>query len=190
MSETFYWEETVIGYFIGSKGVQIPQYKLILYSALTSGPVSKRKREERMKTKQRSAIFRFKRVQMIQTRLILYPALKSGLVSRKKVQFSAIFYWNKQLSAIFTTKRFPHNKPKKKENVISCDLLLKINSVRRFYRFQLLAVSHVQTSSIPGEIMFCLNVWSGFKKKAERKKERTIFWDYWEDTVLGDFTGS
>jgi hypothetical protein len=38
--------------------------------------------------------------------------------------------------------------------------------------------------------MFCFNVWSGFKKKTERKKERTIFWDYWEDTVLGDFTGS
>jgi hypothetical protein len=39
----------------------------------------------------------------------------------------------------------------------------------------LLAVPHVQTSSIPGKIMFCFNVWSGFKKKTERKKERTIF---------------
>ena len=49
MSETFYWEETVIGDFIGLEAVQILQYKLILYSALTSCPVSKRKREERMK---------------------------------------------------------------------------------------------------------------------------------------------
>jgi hypothetical protein len=35
----------------------------------------------------------------------------------------------------------------------------------------LLAVPHVQTSSTPGKIMFCFNVWFGFKKKAERKKE-------------------
>ena len=50
-SVIFYCEETVIGDFIGLEAVQILQYKLILYSALTSGSVSRRRRKERKKQK-------------------------------------------------------------------------------------------------------------------------------------------
>ncbi len=42
-----YWEETVVGDFIGSKGCKIIQTKLILYPALTSGLVSRMKENKR-----------------------------------------------------------------------------------------------------------------------------------------------
>jgi hypothetical protein len=61
-------------------------------------------------------------------------------------------------------------KRRKNENTVFCDILLRRNSYRRFYRLRSGTNTSIQTY-----FTICFNVWFGFKKYTKRKKERTIF---------------